>query len=217
MNTKEKGKKTKELIVSKAMDLFMTKGYDSATMQNIMDSTGLSKGAVYHHFESKNEILEYAMNAELNSVTSYLESIVKSNELTPVEKMYNIFDYSLNNVEMQSLAKFNWTEKIPFGLLFTLKNTLNVLSKYVAEIIKQGNRNGDFDCKYPNETASVLLLLVDIWLDPNIVDSSYEEILLKVDYIYDFLIFNNVPILSDEELFLIKEKIKVFYVNERSD
>ncbi|MGY3750348.1 TetR/AcrR family transcriptional regulator [Vagococcus acidifermentans] len=213
MTTQDKGRETKELIVSTAMELFMSKGYDSATMQNIMDETGLSKGALYHHFKSKNDILDYAMTEELNHVTHYLGNVVARDDLRPVEKMDVLIDYLLNNDNMQRLTEFNWTEKIPFGLLFTLRNTLNVLSNYVSEIIKQGNDSGDFKCAYPDEAASVLLLLVDIWLDPTIVDSSYNDVLRKIDYLSDFLDFNNIPILSDEKKRFLKEKIKSFYVS----
>ena len=44
---------TVEKILSAAERLFAQKGYAKTTLQDIIDTTGLSKGAVYHHFKSK--------------------------------------------------------------------------------------------------------------------------------------------------------------------
>ena len=46
---------TVEKILDAAAALFAEKGYQSTTLQDIIDATGLSKGAVYHHFRSKEE------------------------------------------------------------------------------------------------------------------------------------------------------------------
>jgi AcrR family transcriptional regulator len=54
---------SKEHIIKVAFRLFQQHSYKEVTMKDIVESTGLSKGAVYHHFESKEqlfrEILEY--------------------------------------------------------------------------------------------------------------------------------------------------------------
>ena len=47
---------TVEKILDAAACLFAQKGYAHTTLQDVIDETGLSKGAVYHHFKSKEEI-----------------------------------------------------------------------------------------------------------------------------------------------------------------
>lgn len=50
---------TVEKILEVAERIFLEKGYDDTTIQNIIDGLGgLTKGAVYHHFKSKEEILD---------------------------------------------------------------------------------------------------------------------------------------------------------------
>ena len=50
---------TVERILDAAQRLFLEKGYDNTTIQDIVDELGgLTKGAVYHHFKSKEEILD---------------------------------------------------------------------------------------------------------------------------------------------------------------
>jgi len=51
-------KETKDYILKKALVLFMQKSYKEVTMKDIVESTGLSKGAFYHYFESKESVFE---------------------------------------------------------------------------------------------------------------------------------------------------------------
>ena len=49
---------TVQLILDTAARLFMEKGYDGTSLQDILEETHLSKGAIYHHFNSKEDIFE---------------------------------------------------------------------------------------------------------------------------------------------------------------
>ena len=49
---------TVEKILDVSQELFLEKGYEQTTIQDIVNHLeGLSKGAIYHHFKSKDEIL----------------------------------------------------------------------------------------------------------------------------------------------------------------
>lgn len=49
---------TVNLILDVAYRLFMEKGYEHTSIQDIINNLGgLSKGAIYHHFKSKDDIL----------------------------------------------------------------------------------------------------------------------------------------------------------------
>ena len=47
---------TIQKILDTAERLFIEKGYDHTSLQDIIESTGLSKGGIYHHFASKEDI-----------------------------------------------------------------------------------------------------------------------------------------------------------------
>lgn len=50
---------TVNLILDVSQRLFIEKGYDNTTIQDIIDELGgLTKGAIYHHFSSKQDILD---------------------------------------------------------------------------------------------------------------------------------------------------------------
>lgn len=64
MKQEIKSKRSKDQIIQVALSLFSNKGYNETTMADLVAATGLSKGAVYHHFKSKEEILQLLMEKE---------------------------------------------------------------------------------------------------------------------------------------------------------
>lgn len=48
---------TREAIIAAAARVFQTKGYHAASVQDVADAVGILKGSLYHHFESKEELL----------------------------------------------------------------------------------------------------------------------------------------------------------------
>lgn len=58
-----KGDKTKQIILEKACQLFAEKGFKDVTMQDICEQSGLSRGGLYRHFESTEQIFLEIVNA----------------------------------------------------------------------------------------------------------------------------------------------------------
>lgn len=69
MTKKEPKAKRMGEIIQAAVDEFLEKGYEAASMEAIAKRAGVSKGGLYHHFRSKDEILLYA-NQKLNEPVS---------------------------------------------------------------------------------------------------------------------------------------------------
>ena len=51
-----KGEQTRQDIIRKAAPIFNQKGYEGAALSDLMRATGLEKGGIYRHFESKEEL-----------------------------------------------------------------------------------------------------------------------------------------------------------------
>jgi TetR/AcrR family transcriptional regulator, transcriptional repressor for nem operon len=51
-----KGEQTRREIIRKAAPIFNQKGYDGAALSDLMKATGLEKGGIYRHFDSKQEL-----------------------------------------------------------------------------------------------------------------------------------------------------------------
>jgi AcrR family transcriptional regulator len=60
-------------ILEVAVAAFNEFGYDATSMGVLADRLGLSKSAIYHHFASKDEILERALDQALGSLEGVLD------------------------------------------------------------------------------------------------------------------------------------------------
>ncbi len=63
----QRSENTRRIIVDVFRTTLLAEGLDAATVQRVLDDTGLSKGALYHHFKSKHEIIEAIYLAEASA------------------------------------------------------------------------------------------------------------------------------------------------------
>jgi AcrR family transcriptional regulator len=99
-------KNTKEHILKEAFALFMQKSFKEVTMKDIVDKTGMSKGAFYHHFPSKEAVFKEVVNTYfLSGLNTYFDNIPKDNLR------------SFINLYLQNLVNFIDSMKNNFGLM----------------------------------------------------------------------------------------------------
>ena len=71
---------SKEHIITVASKLFLQKNFKEVTMKEIVDKTGLSKGAFYHYFESKEQLfLEVHYSCSIHQAFSFATLLVQEN------------------------------------------------------------------------------------------------------------------------------------------
>jgi AcrR family transcriptional regulator len=83
---------TKETILKKSGVLFNTQGYKATSISQITDATGFTKGAIYRHFGSK-EDLEKETLAFLSNILFGKLRVIIVNEKTAVDKLRGIFKF----------------------------------------------------------------------------------------------------------------------------
>ena len=71
---------TYEDILSTAYDFFIEKGYEKTSVQDIINELGISKGAIYHYFKSKAEILQSVLLLEKEKADIYLDKLIKEDD-----------------------------------------------------------------------------------------------------------------------------------------
>lgn len=103
---------TKEHILKVAFILFLKKGYKSVTMHDLENETGLSKGAFYHYFYSKEEIFievidKYHLHQRDNTLSEFEAHCTFS----------EFIDYQISNISLKinDIRKFaNIEDPDPF-------------------------------------------------------------------------------------------------------
>src|SRR5258707_15328517 len=77
-----KGELTRDRILAQAAPIFNQRGFAGCSMQDLMDATGLEKGGIYRHFQSKEELaaeaFKYALRQAVKTRTEDHEHIAGS-------------------------------------------------------------------------------------------------------------------------------------------
>ncbi|RED98022.1 TetR/AcrR family transcriptional regulator [Marinoscillum furvescens] len=83
---------TKELIVTRAMPLFNTKGYRATSLSDITKATGVTKGAIYGNFNNKDAVAVASFTKAVDLVISELRKEIKGAPTAPL-KLKAILNY----------------------------------------------------------------------------------------------------------------------------
>ena len=74
-------------LLDSAQDLFFSKGYEATTVADIMERAGVSKGGFYHHFTSKDDLLEALVERMATRAMARLQPILEDKGLDAVAWM----------------------------------------------------------------------------------------------------------------------------------
>ncbi len=189
---------TEERILEAAQRLFLEKGYDRTTIQDIVNELGgLTKGAVYHHFKSKEEILD-KVGDQLFFQNNPFEAVKQRKDLNGLEKLreavrLNQSDTSRTQLTIQMLP----LRKNPHLLVEMIDSNRRVLTPYVLELLEEGNRDGSLHTEYPREIAELLPLLTSLWLMPSVFPATKVEMRRKFTFLGKMLDRMGVPLFDE--------------------
>lgn len=188
---------TVEKILKAAQKLFLEKGYDNTTIQDIVDELGgLTKGAIYHHFKSKEDIMD-ALGDKMFFDHNPFEEIRNRKDLNGLQKMRTAMLLNLSDKERMEITRQAIPVlKNPRILAGTIETNRRVLSPFFLELIEEGNRDGSIRTKYAKE-ISELLPLLDIWIMPSIYPADSEGIKRKLELVRDMFDAMGLPLFDE--------------------
>ena len=151
-----------EITVNKILEvsqrLFLEKGYDNTKIQDIADELGMTKGAIYHHFESKEEIMN-KLGETMFIHNNPFEIVKKRKDLNGLEKMKLAIQLNQSNEQMVKLTN----QALPllenpqiFAKMF--ESYYQNLLHYWFELIIEGQKDGSIKTDQPKELAELFIL-----------------------------------------------------------
>lgn len=78
---------SREELFDLVVAVFNERGYEAASMADLALASGLTKSAFYHHFTSKEELLEMAVNRALTALSAALDRTMAAGPQRPVERL----------------------------------------------------------------------------------------------------------------------------------
>lgn len=192
---------THKRILDVSTKLFFEKGYDQTSLQDIIDGLGgMTKGAIYHHFRSKEEILIAVVNRMSNENSVRMARIRDDSSLTGKQKLEKMFSESLTNPSQKDM--FTVTPNLmenPKLLVYYLKNVAEtVVPDYIVPVLKQGVEDGSIETDYPEELADAIMFLTDVWVNPVIFKMSEKQLINRILLINDMIRPFGLELISKE-------------------
>ena len=191
-----------EVTVGKILEvskrLFLEKGYDNTKIQDIADELGMTKGAIYHHFESKEEIMN-KLGETMFIHNNPFEIVKKRNDLNGLEKMKLAIKLNQSNEQMVELTN----QALPLLenpqiLAKMFESNYQNLLPYWLELIQEGQEDGSIKTDQPKELAE-LFILTDLWMIPSLFPGNVDDIKNRYKFVTVMLGKMGLP-LYDEEM-----------------
>ncbi len=209
--------KNPEETVNRILDtsyrLFLEKGYEYTSIQDIIDNLGgLSKGAIYHHFKSKEDILIAVTDRMTEQSNHMLAEIRDRTDLNAREKLRMIFKDSINRPVQDEIfavaPNIHNNAKLLFSILH--ETIHDAAPNYILPIIQEGIADGSIKTDYPAQLAELIILVANVWMNPMILDDTEEESLGKFILFQQMLGGFGLDIVDEEMLGRLQELTAIY-------
>ncbi len=182
-------KNTKDLIIEESYKLFLTKSYEGVSINDISKACGLTKGALYHHFKSKEEILITVIDNYIihyiNDITSLYEkevtfsSFIKESIKKAEEILNSIYQISSKFLPVSYISLIVDGFRYYPEFIEKNKNLFSDEIKRLSNLIKKSIKNGEIRSDINVETVAEIYLTLSLGIGINLLHSESSSMALK--------------------------------------
>lgn len=169
----QRSEETRAKIIESAVNLFSTRGYNTASVDDICREAGISKGAFYHHFESKQTLFLALLDGWLETIDTVIEAskdkTVPETFMQITEAFPYIFETAGENLPMflEFWMQASRDKKIWQAGIIPYRR----YQKHFTALIKKGVEEGSFVEVDPELTSRMIIstamgLLLQSLMDP---------------------------------------------------
>lgn len=160
----EKGEKRKHELLQIAYRLFLSKGYEETSIDEIIEEAGIAKGTFYYHFESKEALLEALINKMISEKVELAKKITKA-PLSAAEKAVAIItSLRPEAAEMDIQNALNQKENVVIHERIN-KRVIDEAVPILAEVVSEGISQGILQCDNISERVRMTLVISSATFD----------------------------------------------------
>ncbi|MCP4632822.1 MAG: TetR/AcrR family transcriptional regulator [candidate division Zixibacteria bacterium] len=156
-------------LIEAASNLFMGKGLDNTSVNDIVKAVNVAQGTFYYHFKSKDEIIEAVVDNGISALIDKLEAIASDVQLEPARRVNKLI-YFLFRFANSTSWEFQEYIHMAGNKALHDKISEKVQNHFVpilARVISMGVKNKRFDVKHPLETAEFIAYAINYNLHRN--------------------------------------------------
>lgn len=139
-------------LVLSALKVFCEKGYNSATINDIVKKAKCSHGLFYHYFNNKKELFDAVCESRGTDMMVFLDRVLEDNS-NYVQKLYKLTEYTFDNMKNDEIFAYRYYFFVSTVFAKAEQNILPPKDKVpphlrMHDFFAQGIQNGDFSDKY---------------------------------------------------------------------
>ncbi len=155
----------REAFLDVAQRLIQTKGYERMSIQDVLDELETSRGALYHYFDSKQALLDGVVDRFADAAMAAVAPILADPSLPALRKLERflggIATFKAEQKELVLAIMEVWTSDGNALVREKVRRlTASRLEPVLSRIIRQGIDEGVVTSSSPDETARVIVLLM---------------------------------------------------------
>ena len=153
-----KGEKRKQELLNIAYQMFIQKGYEETSIDEIIAEAHIAKGTYYYHFPSKEATLEAVIDMMINNEVQRAQEILSAPISVPQKLMGVITSLRPKQNESNIADTLNKKENI----IMHEKVSRRIIDEAVpllAQVVSEGITQGVFDCNYIEERVRMILIM----------------------------------------------------------
>ena len=174
----KKGEQRKQELLKIAYRMFIEKGYDNTSIDEIIAEAGIAKGTYYYYFPSKEDTLEAVIDMMINEEVAKAKAVVASP--MPIPQKVAAVIYSLRpGQEEQNIAK---VVELNENIILHEKLNKRLVAEAVpllSEVVREGIKIGVFDCEQIEERVKMILIICSKLFDED--DFTENEVQVFID------------------------------------
>jgi len=213
---------TRQKIIETSLKLFVEKGYDETTVLDIVANLGgMTRGAFYHHFKNKEDILEavfygeeYAPKgfetAKAANVANGMERLRLALKLSLAENTGTTFQTDATKLAMQLMMS-------PRFLAEKVKGDIQTAA-LLEPLIAEGMADGSIAPGNPKLLAQLFMVVVNFWMMPTIFPTeSEDELWQKGEMMLKIMEAVNFPVIDDELTALFEQTVETVLMPKETE
>ncbi|HXM72544.1 MAG TPA: TetR/AcrR family transcriptional regulator [Candidatus Dormibacteraeota bacterium] len=156
----------RDAFLDVAQRLVQTKGYEAMSIQDVLTELEASKGAFYHYFDSKQALLEAVVERFADGAMAGLAPVLADPNLPALRKLEKVFAgiarWKADQKELVLAIMEVWNSDGNAIVREKLRRlTERIMVPLLSAVVRQGVNEGAFLVDSPNETATVLVSLME--------------------------------------------------------
>lgn len=168
-------------LVRAARQLFQTKDFEQATMQDLMASVGIAKGTIYHYFKSKNELLEAVVEDMVSERLQKMEKSLAAADGNALDKFQILVEGARLADEQPEVLKHLHKPGNEAMHTRLLAAAIQQQAPLYAQLIQEGCDQGIFRSQHPLECAEFILAAFQFLTDVGIGAWTEEDLSRRAD------------------------------------